>query len=123
MKYIQKGQDNTFTLKLNSTYEKYSGSTSGWTQNVFYFEFYHIQSQINSGMSLTDISDKRMVTSKFTLSSGITLNMSSGQYQVNVYEDSTKSVLITTEYFVFKDIATNTDVIYNPTSDDIIIYK
>lgn len=123
MKYIQKGQENTFTIKINQTYSAYSGSTSGWTEDVYYFDFFHIQSQIYSGVSLTDFSDKQMVFSKFILESGTTNDMSSGQYLCNIYEDETKSVLITTEYFQFEDIATNNNTIYNSSNEETFIYK
>lgn len=128
MKYLYKGQDNTFTLKISSSI--YSGTSSGWVPNVFYFTFYHNQTQFTTGFSLTDISDKPIVYSKFFIPSGITESWNGGQYEVNVYEDSSKKINVfslsdndNTIYIVLKDIITNTDVFYNGTPDNIIIYK
>ena len=114
MKYVTRGTGNTLTFKLNNTpINTFSGT--------YIFNCKHIQTDNILNLTLTDISLTPNVYQKFYISSGQSLNFESGQYEVQIFDASASTKLITEEYFtVYSDKNASPIIFMSGAGQDII---
>ena len=116
MKYISRGVTNEIIFKLNETpVNLFSGT--------YLFICKHIQTNNVVQLILTDESPVPNTYQKFIISSGDSLNFQPGQYELQIYDTTASTVLITEEYFTVYLGAGQGPIIFMSSGGTEIIYN
>ena len=115
MQYITRNLPLTFQIKLsNAEINPYSGT--------YNFNVRNVQTNQQTVLTLVDISAFKNIYSKFTIDSGTTFGLFTGQNDVSIYDIVSGSTLIAKDRWVVTDTEIDNNIYFMQSDNNPVVY-
>jgi len=115
MQYITRNLPLTFQIKLsNAEINPYSGT--------YNFNVRNVQTNQQTVLTLVDISTLKNIYSKFTIDSGTTFGLFTGQNDVSIYDIVSGSTLIAKDRWVVTDTEIDNNIYFMQSDNNPVVY-